>query len=317
MTMTIQSVDIYKMPMDPLTGKSLGAPALLRYTPTGSNVSPVWAPDGKHIAFFTYYKDKKEQVLVITSDDGSEKREFILPPKCGSGALRWTPDGEAIGFAGPDSSQKYNLFRLTLSTGEWEKWPLELGYWAMMEWGKDGKTYYFSDNGLQGAEEKIVKCSIGNSERHNIFPEAMNQKGAFRSLRCSRDYKSMAFHYGNGISVMDLETEESHLVTPVADTPGKAEPTVNWKNPSWSPDGDKMLVTKSLTDEKMNETFELHILDVGTGDTQKIDLGDTLPRDVSITATDWSPDGKGILLGCMTWVMEDHLMQTVIPKEYR
>ena len=116
---------------------------------------------------------------------------------------------------------------------------------------------------------------------------------------------------------MDPETEKSHMVTPVVDTSNKVAPSVNWQDPAWSPDGTKMLVTTLIIDEKMNQTFKLYILDLGTGETEKIDMGNTLPKDIMIRSTDWSPDGKEILLGCMSWVTEDHLMRTVIPKEYR
>ena len=151
------------------------------------------------------------------SADCSERQEFIFPKNYKGGTFRWTPDGEAIGFISNDGTENYNLLRLTIKTGKWESWPLGLGYWAMMEWGKDGKTYYYSDNGLH-SEEKIVKCSIGSSERKNIYPEVMNGKGAFKTLMCSRDYKNMAIMYGGTISVLNLETGKTKLVTPAADT---------------------------------------------------------------------------------------------------
>jgi Tol biopolymer transport system component len=315
LNMIIQTYDIYKMPMDPVTGKSVGNPSLIRYAPTGSNVGPAWAPDGKHFAFLKWNRENRTYEVVILSGDCSEKHEFKLPPKWLAGTIRWTPDGEAIGFTGNDGTDNYDLMRLIIKTGKWDSWPLGLGYWAMMEWGKDGKTYYFSDNGLQGSSEKIVKCSIVSSERQNIYPDVMNGKGAFRSLRCSRDYKSMAFQYYGSISVMDLETGQIKLVTPAADTSGQPFPLISWLNPAWSPDGTKMLVTKRFENEMKKQTFELYILDLGTGEMQKIDLGNTLPRDAQITDTDWSPDGKKILLSCFSLVSEDNLMKTVIPKE--
>ena len=78
-----------------------------------------------------------------------------------------------------------------------------------------------------------------------------------------------------------------------------------------------MLVIKVLTDEKMNQTFELYVLNLETGETKKVDLGNTLPKDVQLRYTDWSLDGKEVVLGTIAWVSEDHLMRTVIPKEYR
>ena len=48
---------------------------------------------------------------------------------------------------------------------------------------------------------------------------------------------------------------------------------------------------------------------------QKNDLGNTLPKDAQLIGTDWSPDGKKILLGTYSVIWEDYLMKTVIPKE--
>jgi Tol biopolymer transport system component len=141
----------------------------------------------------------------------------------------------------------------------------------------------------------------------------MNGKGAFRNLSCSRDYKNLAFEYGGSISVMNLETGQIKLVTPSADTSSQSIPRISWKNPAWSPDGTKMVVTKKFMNEKMKQICELYILDLKTGETEKLDMGNTLSGEVLDIRADWSPDGKKILLDCYSMVSEDNLMKTVIP----
>ena len=76
-----------------------------------------------------------------------------------------------------------------------------------------------------------------------------------------------------------------------------------------------MMVTKNYMDESNKPVFELYILNLKTGEMQKNDLGNTLPKDTQIVGMDWSPDGKNVLISCYSTVSEDNLMKTVIPKE--
>ena len=88
--------DIFQMEVDPITGEPVGKPMQLEYTPTGYNVSPVWSPDGKSLAFLSINVSGRSSSIVVV---GSQTREFPVPKEYGrQGYMRWTPDGSAIGM---------------------------------------------------------------------------------------------------------------------------------------------------------------------------------------------------------------------------
>ena len=312
--MVIMTADLYKLPLDPISGKSTGEPSMLRYTPTGSNIAAVWAPDGRHIAFYTFDMNKGKIDVVVTDDEGSGKMEYPLPPKCGNGILRWTPDGKAISFAGLDTTQKFNLFILSLEKGNWTRWPLGMESLSIVEWDKDGKTFYYTDNGMSDPQEKIFKRKLGDTVGTVIY-EPENMKEAFGSVACSRDHSKLAFQQDNYIMVMDLSNYQARLVTPVGDTAASINGAskIGYRLPTWSPDGTKLIVNRKITDEKMNQKFELCVIDLATGNIEDIDLGNSLPKDAQIRFIDWSPDGKELIISTVSWVSEDHLMKNVIP----
>ncbi|MBE0527743.1 MAG: PD40 domain-containing protein, partial [Thermoleophilia bacterium] len=275
LTRVISSADVYKMPVDLSTGKALGKPEPLRYTPTGSNYLPVWSSDGQQIAFIKQNREKREIAVVITSADGSKSQEFVLPPKCGGGFLRWTPDSKAIGFAGIDSTQKSTLFRLTPATRVWEKWPLGMAGFSRMEWSKDGNSFYYFDNGQGGSEYGIFKRTVGENEGSNIYdPEY--KEGSFRDIRCSRDYSRLAFWENGAIYIMDLATGMLQRITAERDTSDLDVSDINYGSPSWSPDGKRIMVPKANIDAKMNEKHEIHVFDLETGYSEIVDLGKSL-----------------------------------------
>jgi Tol biopolymer transport system component len=310
----ISSADIYKLQVDPLTGQAKGNPEQLNYSPTGSNFLPAWSPDSKQIVFSTQIREKRKVAIIVISADGRDSREFLLPPKCGPGILRWTPDGREIGFAGFDSTMKSTLFRLKLDSGSFEKWHLNLGTWTRIEWDKDGKSVYYPDFGVEGSQSRLIKRTVGQDEGKDYYIPESNE-ATFRSFKFSRDYSQLAFQQGSQIMLLDIKSGNLKSLTPEAAAKNKyGVPPVAFKCPSWSPDNKKIMAVKELTDEKTNQIFKMVIIDVANGNSEEINLGKSLPKDVQIREIDWSSDGKEVVFGTVYWIHEDQLLKTVIPK---
>jgi Tol biopolymer transport system component len=319
---TISIVDQYKLPVDPSTGKSVGQPELIPYSPTGANYNGVWSPDGKSIAFMKQNMQKHEPAVVVMSVEDFVTREFLLPPNTTAGVPRWTPDGKAISFLGSDNNKKKSLYRLKLENGNWESWPLEFESGTGIEWNKDGKTYYYGAVNTLKEDETgnddwmIIKKTIGTPENKIIY-KGKNVDYAFRGFRCSRDYNMLAFQQNNYVMALNLEREEATLLTPVTDTcDSHGLPSVIYRNPTWSPDGKKIMTSKVLISEDMKQiSYELYVFNTVTGKAEKVELGNTLPKDYQIKAIDWSPDGNEVLISIQTWMIADYLMKIVIPKK--
>jgi Tol biopolymer transport system component len=311
MTRVISASDIYTMPIEPFTAKSIGEPKPIRYTPTGSNYIPSYSHDGKHISFMSVDTKKGSITLVISSPDGTEPREFTVPPNFGGSDIRWTPDNTALGFAGIDSSQKAILVRFTLKTEKWEKWPLEMNSWSKIEWGKDGNSFYYIDNGFTGNAVGIYTRNLGDTVCKSLM--LAREDEVIRSLRFSPDYSRLAYDQNATIWFLDMATGISKRVTPECDTLDNGLLKVNYHHPAWSPDGKHLMVVRINNSANGGQSYEVTVFDIEKGTSEKLDLGRSLPKDAQIRSVDWSPEGDKMLLETVSWVFEDHLMKNVIP----
>ncbi len=72
--------------------------ALRELTPGGSkDASPVWSPDGKHLAF-TSDRGESQQLWVLPFEDGGEARK-LTEGEGGVSSPIWSPDGKRLAFA--------------------------------------------------------------------------------------------------------------------------------------------------------------------------------------------------------------------------
>ena len=68
----------------------------LRLTVQGNNVSPLWSPDGKRIAFSSF-NNGRSRILVKSADGtGSEEEVISRTSESGVGTDSWSPDGKAL-----------------------------------------------------------------------------------------------------------------------------------------------------------------------------------------------------------------------------
>ena len=298
--------DVFRVPVDPSSGRPLGDPKQIAYTPTGSNIAPAWSPDGKHLAFVSNRGGglAGPGLLVVVPAEGGTPREFKIPMMYTYWTyffhdLRWTPDGKVIAFVGWEGNphETKSIYRLTVGTGTWETWRLERG--VRTEWSGDGKSYFVGVWGLKDQEERgIVRCFPGKKETEPVYRPTNDSGFVYRGLRCSRDYKWLAFQQDNiRVVAVELETGKSHIVTP--DGYGL------W---AWSPDGRRMLVFNK---------DGVYTVGIEGGTPEKTDFLSRLPKGTEIRGMDWSPVGNEVAFCALSWNQTSHLMKTVIPEERR
>ena len=291
--------DIFIMDIDPNTSEPMGEPTQLKYTPTGGNVYPVWSPDGKSFAFLSFNNAGSSSIVVV----GNTTREFPVPKEYGRGYLRWTPDGSEIGMVGANKKNQRFLHRLSLNSGNWGSTPLSVPGWTRFEWSANGKAILFSKNGTTGNGAGIIELILeSGKERYVYRPDQDTSAIVIRSLRVSRDFKQLTFLETNkDLMVVDLETGENHRVAS------------NKGNPSWSPDGQKILTDQAYATKGSKQS--LFVLPVAGGSGKVIDLSKSLPEKIEIRTPDWSPDGKKIIFTLRSQKSEVLLFQNVIPNE--
>lgn len=296
----VKIYDIFMMDTDPETGEPSGEPTQLKYTPTGGNVYPVWSPDGKSFAFLSFDNAGSSSIVVV----GNTTREFPVPKEYGRrGYLRWTPDGSEIGMLGANKKDEWFFYRLNLNSGKWGSIPLSVPGWTQFEWSGNGKSILFSKNGTADNGGGIIELTLeSGKERYVYRPDQDTSAIVIRSLRVSRDFKQLTFLETNkDLMIVNLETGENHRVAS------------NKGNPSWSPDGQKILTDQAFATKGSKQS--LLILPVAGGSEKVIDLSKSLPKKMEIRTPDWSPDGKKIVFTLRSQKSEVLLFQNIIPNE--
>jgi Tol biopolymer transport system component len=203
--------------------------------------------------------------------------------------------------AGPINGKNF-LLRLDLAAGEWEKIPVPVEEtWTRFEWSANGKAFLYSKNGHADKGAGIYERNMETGLERLVYSNP-DSRVNFRGLRCSRDYKWLAFLESNKkVKVVNMETGESHL----------AASDVGY--PSWSPDGKKLLGMRAFGgDKKYNKS--LFILPASGGTVKEINLSKHLPQGSSIMRCDWSPNGKQIIISLTQNISDVLVYKNVIPK---
>lgn len=287
--------EMHTVSLDPETGTPVGEPKLVDFTPTGSNICPVWSHDGKNLAFISY--DEKPEVVILPAEGGKAIYYAITIPEFWAAAifdLRWLPDNSGVGFSNVNSLSESIAYRLDIATGKWQEWPLPIKSWARTEFGPDKNSLVYNNRivPIQGLYQHNTKT--GTSQ--NIFQPEDSEWYTIRGLKFSRDHKKLAFTFqnsenGSKLILLDLESGESHEI-------GQ-----NFGIPTFSPDGQKVMALGKSS---------ISIISLDGEILQEYNLLEHFTSGTRIHSLDWSPDGKLLVFSTVYWTGESYLMKNVL-----
>lgn len=298
----VQMRDIFLMEINPETGEPKGEPRQLKYTPTGSNNHPEFAPDGNRIAFLRKDNESGRNYLVMVHDDQEKIEEFEIPEKADSRSLKWTPDGSGVAIHCVDMNENHKIKTYHFQTQQWESYSIPFPLWTF-EWSGSGKTFYISRNGTLDLGAGIVEYDPATGEETYIYRPENNDVVVYRELRCSRDYSKLGFLETNVfMKVLDLQTGNSHTVA-----------KKQYGYTSWSPDGEKIL---SFGARNPGEERKFISLFSASGELiAHHDLSRFLPEQSDIYIHNWSTDSSQVAFVVMQRRSEQMLYKNIIPRE--
>jgi Tol biopolymer transport system component len=121
------------------------------------DINPVWAPDGKRIAFTTYRKGNAD-IYVVENGNGVGKETPLLETSADEMVEDWSKDGKYIAYlTGPDNFQ--DIYALPLE-GDKKPFPVVEGHFQKNEpqFSYDGKWLaYTSDRAVPGTFQVYVR----------------------------------------------------------------------------------------------------------------------------------------------------------------
>lgn len=259
--------DIWKLPVDPLTGRATGPPQPVSAT-TRVESRAAWSPDGKVIAFNS---DRRQEMNIwLKVLETGEERQLTTGPG-GDYQPNWSPDGKSLAFFSARAGNSdiwtidiasRRLARLTTS-GAMDTNPF---------YSPDGKQIAFMSD-RRGRLEVWVMNANGSSQRPI---SDLGAGGHF--IRWTPDGKFVVFRAEAGMQFQTIQ---------VRVTDGSAQrlrDVSSGAHISWSPRHDVMM------DVKGHKTLFAYGV---SGEPVKVfEFADTQVR---IDYPVWSPDGKWII----------------------
>lgn len=202
------------------------------------------------------------------------------------GGSDWSPDGKQIVFVS-NISGRNNLWLVPSSGG----WPTQLTIsdqrQAGPNWSPDGRWIAFISD-YDGDE--MWDIFLASPHTGDVVNLTTSRETAEQSPAWSPDGKFLAYQRkaktapSYDIDIIDVETRRTRHIT--QDTP----PQLSNNHPIFSPDGKWLAWTQAHASEKDSNVF---VADVSTGKAINVTQhsGDAL-----FSASEWSPDGKTLLI---------------------
>lgn len=271
--------------------------------------SPVWAPDGKTIAFGCKWSNNDHNLCIIDSQNTQTpcpvtnllEIDNVPPVFCSSypqqsvtsiwiESISWSPDGQQLVFTCPYSGKSKTLVcTLALSNGNIDCWPISLvsgeeedNHPVKVDWSPTHPQLALGFLMKSEATYKIYLADL-NGQNSVFLADGVNP-------RWSPDGKQILFFHKGGMYVIDRDgsNRECLYQSPnlndfiLSEDPDK-NPLLAFSTGTWSPD--KQFIAFSAGRNTSGSSTGIYKLDLNTKSITIL----TLIGDGEFREPDWSP----------------------------
>jgi Tol biopolymer transport system component len=277
---TVGAVDVYEAE---LADGAVRNPVTLPNSYSGSNISSIWSPDGRRLAYASRRGligfDRGSTTLAVRDLQSQEQREFI--PAMNTFLVRsWSPDGRLVAVQGMDPAGREGAYAIDTDNGRVT--PILMSdQIARLDYLSDGRVVYFdraknallAGNVQTGAEHVLVDLRAEGIE--------LTAGVAGRGFKLSPDGQMLAY-----TSVIREGENGTRLLAIKVLGGGPARELARASGPEmlvfqdWTPDGATVLFTR--WNGKPNDARSLWRVSIHGGNPQPLGLTMDGLRDVSV-----------------------------------
>jgi len=285
---------------------------------TGTDVSPAWSPDGRHLAYCI--KQSDSGIIRVQDIETGREREIDpgLPP---FHSLKWSPDGRSFIVSVLESPYNRKLpqfiYRIDAETGERDTLvKSESTALGEAQLSPDGDTLYFVRFHPGSSEASLMSRDMVSGREVSLFGPN-KAVSAFYGIRFSLSPDGRRLAVGTLNIDVAAGTASSDILT-LSARGGVAEELLkvalnHFQRPgvTWTPDGQSLLFTGPVQ-ERGGALFSIP---AQGGAAQEVSRLRMMTYGVLLGALDVHPDGKRIAFDCFEYRHEVWAMADFLPKD--
>lgn len=274
--------DIRFGPFDFATGRFLSTPTSAAHAFLGTNIHPIWSPDGKYLAYASMRKT--HVAIAILSMETGQIRELLpspnFTPSAGYfGSLAWAPDGRSFIAAARGDKHGNGVFRIDAQTGSVSLIVAAPGPRSAVL-SSDGKSLYYRTQ--SDGDVSVMRHDLVSGETNELI-----RKKSMTLLWLSGD--------GRYVGIVAVDTPQAGPARMIVVPTDGGKPREVVSRPSlgsvnFSPDG-RYIATGTV--DAATQSRAIILIPVEGGEVKELMRVPDL-RPLVVAA--WSPDSRSVLL---------------------